>query len=284
MNKTTIISLLLAPVIGLPTAAQANPDIEHMITMSVEMMKQSGELARGADCLGVPESRLEASTRNAMKHCFARFNLEQEEQLNACMQERSMRELKVSQAQFDRCADRDDEPGEDALDRQITALMDQFGEDGPTEAQQQQLDALIQQQMTRGMEQMEQFVQASQKASQGTLDQITLPVYRNSQVMMHLTQGMNEFAGNKTLPAATFASQDTMDTIVAFYKKKLPNFGYKQLPSGDHIFMETMPKGFGILSHMDAYTQTPHVLISKAGSAPGTPKGTQTMIEIAYRK
>ncbi len=284
MNKTTILSLLLTPVLSLPAMVQANPDIDPMINMSVEMMKQSGELARGANCLGISESRLETSTRSAMKDCFSRFNMEQEDQLNACMESQSIRNLGISKADFDRCGDSDEVASDDAIDQQITALMDQFGEDGPTEAQLQQMEALHQQQMAQGMAQMEQFLQASQKASQGTLDQITLPVYKNSQVMMHLTQGMNAFAGNSTLPAATFASQDSIDTIVAFYKKKLPGFGYKKLAGGEHIFMESMPKNFDLLTHLEAYTQTPHIMISKAAAGPGTPKGMQAMIEIAYRK
>ncbi|MDX1692862.1 MAG: hypothetical protein R3208_03795 [Ketobacteraceae bacterium] len=284
MNKKTGISLLISVVMGCSFTAQANPDIDPMINMSIDMMKQSGELARGASCLGVSEAKLESSTRKAMRDCFSRFNMEQEDQLNACMEKSSIRSLGISKADFDRCGDSDDMASEDALEQKIMALMDQFGEDGPTEAQMQQLEALQQQQMARGMEQMEQFLQASQKAGEGTLDQITLPVYKNAQVMMHLTQGMNAFAGNNTLPAATFASQDSISAIVAFYKEKLPGFGYKQLPGGEHIFMESMPKNFDLLTHLNAYTQTPHVMISRAAAGPGMPEGTQTMIEIAYRK
>lgn len=167
-------------------------------------------------------------------------------------------------------------------------IMAQVGNEGPTEAQQRELDRLHQQHTDNNMKEMQQQMSFMQEVSAQTVSQITLPIYQNSQVMMHVTQGMTLDDGSgTTLPAATFTSADAAQAVIDYYQKKLKGFKGKDLGDGMYIFMETMPEGFNVLSHMKEYTTTPHVLVRSIvneAEKSALPPNTQTMIEISYRR
>ncbi len=173
-------------------------------------------------------------------------------------------------------------------EREMERIMEQMGEEGPTEAQQRKLDQLHQQHIDNNVKEMQQQMNMMQQVSQNTVSQITLPIYQNSQVMMHITQGMSlEDGSGTTLPAATFTSSDAAQAVIDYYQKKLKGFKGKDLGDGMYIFMETMPEGFNVLSHMKEYTTTPHVLVRAIVSESeksALPPNTQTMIEISYRR
>ncbi|TQV71811.1 hypothetical protein FKG94_19400 [Exilibacterium tricleocarpae] len=172
----------------------------------------------------------------------------------------------------------------DEYDREVDAIMDAAGGGELSAAQRRRIMALSEAKMDRQQQQLAEMMAKVSRASQGTEDQVTLPVYANSKIMMHaLDPSIMGQAGQ--LPAATFASPDTVEKVLAFYRQQLPNFEYKELPGGEHILMESMPPGFAILSHMEAYYTTPHVLIRADRGQPGlTPENTRSFIEIAYRR
>ncbi|VUD58492.1 hypothetical protein TDB9533_02436 [Thalassocella blandensis] len=148
----------------------------------------------------------------------------------------------------------------------------------------QKMEALQQAVVQENMDKMGRQMQMLSKASEGTLDSITLPMYNNSNVLMHVPQGMKMGEGVKALPAATFSSSDSVDKIAAYYQKTLPNYKVKKMDDGQVIIMETMPKDFDVLKHFNEYATTPHVTITPVADAGvGLPKGTKSTIEIAYR-
>ncbi len=173
-------------------------------------------------------------------------------------------------------------PEELAMDN----ILSQVGENGPTAEQQQEIERLQQVLINKSTQQMNNMLSLASAASQGTEDQITLPIYKNSQIIMHMTQGMGMGdSGMTTLPAATFAAFDSLDTVFKFYQSKLSNFQHKKLSENEIIFMEKIPFNFNVLTHMEAYMTTPHVLIRKANGGDGmAPENTQTLIEIAYKR
>ena len=142
-------------------------------------------------------------------------------------------------------------------------------------------EAIVQESMAEMNEQMAMVA----KASEGTLDSITLPVYSNSKVMVHIPQGMSIGGdGIKALPAATFSSTDSVEQIARYYQKKLPKFKMKKMDDGQVVLMEKMPADFDLLKHFNEYASTPHVTITPApNQGMGMPKGTKSTIEIAYR-
>lgn len=166
-------------------------------------------------------------------------------------------------------------------EKSMQALLEKGGELSAEDRA--KLRALQEAVMQEGMDEMDQQIQMMAKASEGTLDSITLPVYSNSKVMMHVPVGMN-LNGVKALPAATFSSSDSVDKILAYYQKKLPNFKMKKMSDGQVFLMETLPQNFDVLKHMKEYVTTPHITISPVkDQGMGVPSGTKSTIEIAYR-
>ena len=320
MNKYVVLLSVFVCAI-----AQANvEENQAMFDMMLSMMKNSPADGRveAAACLGVSEAKLESMAEHAMKTCFEQHKTKTPEDfmdsMDACFEPTMEKQSGLSKAQFDRCESKEDKALEKLahIEDQIDALYDQLdellydteGNHNQIEMLENQLDALnkerraVEDSLDRGMgesaftpdsmeasmEQMEEVMQWVSEASEQSLHLITLPVYENSQVMMHMADSSQmEMAGvTNALPSATFASKDPAEKILAFYRKKLPDFKYKHLGNGEHILMETMPDDFNILKDMDLYLSTPHVLIRPMDgkAALGAPADAQSSIEVSYRQ
>lgn len=248
MKRAALITLAILPCSTLAMAP------EQMADMSISMMKASGMLASNAQCLGISEASYEGGIRHSMETCLGKISPDDDEKLDQCMQETLPKRLDISLAELNRC----DEEADEAEEMNDPEAM----------------QAMARQQMA-----------LMQKMSQGTEKQITLPIYPNSQMIIHLTDGMMmDDEKQETLPAATLASKDNIDSVIQFYQKKLPNFAHKKLSEGEYLFMRSMPAGFDILKNFEAYTSTPHVLISKLNGNDKMVPGAKTKIEIAYKK
>ncbi|MDF2179001.1 hypothetical protein P2G88_12140 [Aliiglaciecola sp. CAU 1673] len=158
-----------------------------------------------------------------------------------------------------------------------------------TPEQQKKLDMLAEKAKSEMRQQMQGNLNLLSQSAQGTEDQITLPVYPNSKIMVHLTQGGTfDYEGDgvtvNTLPSATFATADSPEEVLAFYQRKLSNYQFKQSTDDTVLLMESMSPGFDLLKDMEQYVSTQHIAISKIdGSIVGAP-GANTRIEIAYKK
>lgn len=136
--------------------------------------------------------------------------------------------------------------------------------------------------MADGIAMMNQALQ--QHAETVGTDDVTLPIYKNARVMSHFSSGeMTAMHGVKPLPALVMTSPDSTTTIASYYRKKLTGFREHNF-NGDILFMQGGPKYFDYVQDYETYAVTPHVLISPLQHGSGVPAGTQSKIEIAYKK
>jgi len=293
MNKiTSIIALTL-----FSTTLIANPN-EAMIDYSMQMMKQKGMFQQLAQCTGASATKLEKAMRGSMKNCMTEEYLNDQTAAKQCSLSYLTKETGLTEAQFESCQTSEESQPKSEYELKLEELEREqniyFEKEELTDADEKRLTqineeigTLMASQQKAAMEQMGQLVKAISKASKGTTDQITLPVYHNSQVISHMTKAGEIQMGDltlKTLPAATFSSNSDIKTIVAFYKKQLPNFKLQHDESGDYLFMETMSDNFDLLRNIQEFTSTPHINISPENNEAGLmPEGTQVVIEIAYR-
>lgn len=265
-----------------------------------------------SQCLGVSRDTLLNSFDTPDKRCFDTYkSVNPDDFLDKafdCVSESLLKSLGVSKEKLSRCSieaekdpsvkleleanaleDKldslpdDDYAGREKLENQIDALRDKafsmnrnsYDESAsPAENYQTHLNSFA--------EQMQQIAEASKK----TIHLITLPIYENSTVMMHAITG-STMGGHATLPAATFASPDGSDKILAYYKKELPSFSLFTQEDGQYLLMEQAPKGFNMYKDLSTYYSTPHILISPQMETANNgmqiaPSGTRTKIEIAY--
>ncbi len=127
------------------------------------------------------------------------------------------------------------------------------------------------------------FINAGLKAhaSQSSIDDVTLPLYPNSQVVSHLSNKQMTIGDINVLPAIVLATNADFDQVRHFYQQKLPRYKEFAIDNGI-IFMEQAPVNFNILSHFALYTSTPHVLIEDMSSNRINNKEGKTKIEISY--
>ncbi|MCO7224612.1 hypothetical protein [Pleionea sp. CnH1-48] len=297
------------------------------LDMIIQEAQTSPEFSEAMRCLGISESKARKMYEKKAQSCYGKTKqLPMPQFMDAigqCM-ESFPKELGVSQSALDRCAPQGDaseaayaqsQMQMEKLERELDRL---YANENPSPKQQKrideiigQLEALASQQMgmddaafanmdqmaARGMapdpgaaEDIQRALSMSKKMSQSTVGQITLPIYKNSEILVHMTEdmlassGMREIGAN--LPAATFASPDSIKSILSYYQKKLPSFKVKKIASDEYLLMESMPKDFSMTTHMDKYFSTPHVLIKNAVNDPTgmVPANAKAIIEIAYRK
>lgn len=117
---------------------------------------------------------------------------------------------------------------------------------------------------------------------------VTLPVYKNATLMAHISdekqlQSRAKMYGTKSLPDVLLASRDTLAVVANYYRKHLHHFKEYKLHNGV-LFIEKGPEKFSMVRDMKLYVSTPHVMIVKDSNDPMAPKGTNSKINIAYRK
>lgn len=80
-----------------------------------------------------------------------------------------------------------------------------------------------------------------------------------------------------------FASLDSPEKILAYYRKSLPSFDFKDFGDGDIVFIHNRPEDPDPLDFNTFYL-TPHVSIMEIeGDRPGLPSGVEALIEIFYK-
>lgn len=276
-------------------AAAAYADEEQMILNMMDAQLESGAYKSGAACLGVSEQKLADAAKKAMSACF-KTNKDSEELLDKCVQGHAIKSLGVTAKKFEACRDAEEESDQGdfsemtRLNAKLDKLWEKIGDREPTKAEEAEIAALsaqIDKAMQEGLKgaraNMEKSLGMVEQASQGTEKDITLPIYKNSKIKIHSMSGTS-LGGEKGLPAATFSSPDSPDKIIAFYKKALPKYAFKDLGEIGVIFMETMPANFDILKHNKEYMSVPHVYIRSLTDESSKKQGIKSLIEIAYRK
>lgn len=302
-------------LVGLCASASTMGNTEKnqaMFDMMMAMAKnsQDADTAAAAKCLGTTEAKMQAIFERAMTSCFNRYKHEAFDafttHMEACVEPAIEKESGFSRDKIASCHSEEDKIEDEYAN--IEAQMDQLNEQldklyssdassadievlteqlNQLEAQAAALDNAMPPNSIAGQtEELAKSLEMLAQASTQSLHLITLPIYENSKVMMHMIDGGNMMGMNKALPAATFSSTDEANKIIAFYRKSLPTFTYKDLGNGEHIFMEKMPQDFHILRNVSEYMSTPHVMIRGIVGQPpmGVTAGAKSMIEIAYRE
>ena len=317
------VALALPALASDDSAAVEKNRAMYSMMLSLAKNSASDEISAAAQCLGVSRAELDAILERAMTGCFEQHKNKAftafSTQMEACVGPAVRRESGFSQKQLEDCRSEEDKAEEEiaqieaqmeALSQQLDALYQSDKSDEQSAAMKAQLQALDSRRrqleevldgpldgemaaqqdaaafMQAARQQMHAAMRQLSEASAQTLHLITLPIYQNSQVIVHMIDGSQMQAGAGVLPSASFASADAADDILAFYRQKLPGFYYKNLGNGQHILMESMPDDFDLSTHQQLYMRTPHVLIRSLDDASmaGAPAGTQSKFEVSYRE
>jgi len=230
---------------------------EEFMNAMIDQQLNSGEFKEPAKCLGVSEKKIADSTKSVFSTCVKSVGMTEDDALDNCVKTAMPKALGVAKGKFESCAQKFEE--EDEADM----AADSFD---PKE-----IEALA-----AGLE------NTLQAAASGSEGKITLPVYPGSKIQSHFEDGM-KFGEVQTPPGAMFSSSDSVQQIVAFYKKSLKGYDYKDMGKFGHLFMKNMPANFDFMKDMNLYLSTPHVLVTGFGGAGG-PRGAKSKIEIAYEK
>lgn len=304
------ITLIMAALISSPLMANEAQN-RAMLDMMKAMAGQSAENQQVAECLGTNVTKMKKAFDQTIESCFDKLkNLPSEEftdEISACLELEIPARLGISNDRFEKCDQEDSQSDsafmtpemrklQDKVD-QLSAELDQLYERGAPESQleqkmaqleqlSEQLGLLMEQTFSPGgamQQELAGHLELMSKSSEGTLHLITLPLYPQAKVMMHMPVAGKLDLGKEytTLPAATFTSVDNISKVSDFYQKNLKGFQKKTLAGGDIVFMKDMPANFDLLTHMQAYVSQPHVLIKKAEG--GMFPGAATFIEIAYQ-
>ncbi len=294
---------LISSLITVSTSAQDNTR-QAMLDTLVNHLHTSSELVKDAACLGVSTGVLEDAYEKYLYQCAdvpeARVARDLESfmaALESCYMPAVLEELSISREEAEACfgaaaESRAGSAGEkyNGSDAEIEAILARLDADEPSRQTIQQLQVVQQTDVENDGRKVEGAMGSRGLIAKATQGQITLPIYKNSQIINHMadTQSKGQSGADSidVIPAATFASPDSPKTVLEFYRRRLPGFKFKQLASDEYILMESMPDNFDLLQHMKEYISTPHVLIKKAtaGSEGDLPAAAKSMIEIAYRK
>ena len=209
----------------------------------VELMKSNGTLVDSSNCLGISADKFETAIRTVMPKCLKQNGFDSEEAMEFCMVDGLSQKTGVNKRKLASCADEADKQAELA-----------------------------------SQDEMENAMDAMRRSSEKTLNLITLPIYPQSKVVMHMTTGivMPTLEGKvQALPAATFESEEVPEKILAFYRNKLPDYEVKKLVQGEILLMPSFPENFNLIEDYHAYMTTEHVMIREQSG--------KTLIEIAYK-
>ncbi|WP_086931840.1 hypothetical protein [Agarilytica rhodophyticola] len=114
------------------------PNVDFIL----EVMKQNGGFAEGAQCLGIAEDKMDGIMRKAIAHCFGKYEMAQEDALDACFKTQISSLSGKSPSQIEAC-----ESDEDKLERKLSEV------DSKIEALQLELQELN---LNEGLSQMDE--------------------------------------------------------------------------------------------------------------------------------
>ncbi len=260
MRVTTngLIAFLLSIMVSLVVRAD---QMDNTVKMLINQMKQDPVGPKMFACLEVSESKFYTAFEKTLRYCFKKHANDDssDDKMDTCFESQTAQNLKINPSKITECENKFLEDGTHSGE------IKNDGSDNmsPEEIQQ------------AGLDRLKKTMTMLKTMSQGTEDQITLPIYAPSEIVSHFTKETSQ-AG--TAPVAMFQSSDSVAKIIAFYDAKLSHFDKKLFDSGMAVYMENMPEGFDLLNSMDFYQKTPHVTVYSIND----PSGSKTMIEIAY--
>lgn len=158
----------------------------------------------------------------------------------------------------------------DPLLEELEALTERIGEREPTAAEQRQIDDIIERMQQRGVAEMQQLVDGMVDASQGTAGSISLPVYPDAQLLIHIPASGSMTLGDEqyaTLPGASFVTDATPEQVLAFYRQQLPSYQLHRpslLSATDTALMQHLPAGFDYVRDTGIAMGIPHIYIQPA--------------------
>jgi hypothetical protein len=227
--KRLLIVIATSTLLSLSINAKADKN-EAMVEMIVSMMKKSGEISGLSRCLGITEDSFLNAYKKTIEVCIPKDGLE-----GNCMEESASEVFGISKAKFDACTNDD------------TELSDQEENIDFSTLSEEEKMAFIEKQQAEGLARMEEMADLMKKASEGTENDITLPVYNPSSLTSHYVNGMESNSGKKTLPVATFTTSDSVEKVIEFYEESLPTF--KVSKSGEiYYVMKEVPNNLFQLS------------------------------------
>lgn len=304
------IILIMAGLLSLPVLAHEAQN-RAMTDMMKTMAERSAENPQVAECLGVSIAKMKQAFNQTIESCYAKLKkLPSEEftdELSACLELELPASLSITSERFQKCDEEEDQSESsfltpemkalqakvDHLSSELDALYEQGASEKVLEKKIAELESLAEQMNNLTVQafapggsmhqEMEKHMELLAQASESTLHLITLPIYPQAKVMMHMpVSGRLELDKEYiTLPAATFTSTDDPGKVAKFYQKNLKGFQKKVLKDGEIVFMKDIPGNFELMTHMQDYVSQPHVLIKKAEGAMMV--GAKSFIEIAYQ-
>lgn len=252
-------------VVTLPSKSY---NIDFVVNMAVEQMKQSGVLSGISSCLNVKENEFLKAYTKTVRHCLNKHGMDEssEAAVQSCFTDQTKARLNVSDSVFNQCSQKFAETEEEA-------------EVDYAELSDEEFDKHLEKKRLEEIETMKSMVEMSHAMNKGTEKNITLPVFPGSKIIAHYQKGMTINENTQTLPVATFSSTKKVQEVVDFYRKKLPKFKLKKDSDQSFILMESIPEGFDTLKDIALLYNTPHIEIYKNGSA----KDADTSIVISYQ-
>lgn len=269
--SNTLIGLLLLSTLS--TLAKAD-QIDNIIKMSLNQMKQDPEMQEVFNCLGVSESKFYAVYKKTFRYCFKKYGTDDsaDDKMGTCFGNQTAQGLNINISKFAECENEGPQDDTDSVEMDDVDFENMSPEE---------LQEYVKQEQQAGLQELEETMTMIKAMSQGTEDQVTLPIYAQSKIVSHFTNEMDSQKKAGILPAAMFQSSDSIAKIAAFYDTELSNFDKKLYEEdGMVVYMENTPKGFELANDMDSYQKIPHVAIYTVK----TPSGSKTMIEIAYSR
>jgi hypothetical protein len=266
-------------------------DLDKMV---MSHLKTSGELSKIARCSGSSESEVEQALTSSLEDCKKQHNTESDA-FQVCLKSSASKSLNVDTDKMNACMASNTKSSATKIDNtsmDMQAIYKQHGvsaEDLALLAQMQSLVGKGDQQTaspTNSQSAQNPMALMFGGAQKNSIEQITLPVFPNSKLAMHIPITTTlDIDGKKikTLPVATLSSDQSFATVLAFYKAKLPDYKVLKNDTGRTILMQHVPKGFDVIKDTDILSTIPHVALAHAVASSIAPDA-KVSIEIAYQK
>jgi hypothetical protein len=229
LMKKLVTLIVTTALLSLPVITKADEN-DAMVEMIFNMMKQSGEMSSVSNCLGVTEKNFIKSYKKTIRDCIPQDGLEGD-----CMEKSAPKNFGVSKNKFDACTSDDSEAAEQEEDLDYSTLSDE------------ERVILFKKEQADSIARFEEMAALMKKSSEGTEDKISLPVYSPSTIASHYGRGMKNSQGKVTLPVATLTTKDSVENVIEFYKKSIPDFEIKD-NMGVYYVMNKIPEDLAKLS------------------------------------
>lgn len=258
MTRVKLSILLFSVTLLSTTNIMAQSGGKQAATKQLEMMlSQPCHDSGFTQCAGIKKSACMQAAKKTATNCVALMPTDfgnqngSSDKFDACVERNMQKGAGVSPATLDRCGQNPSEAPEMASLQEMGNMMRRHAKTSSTSG-------------------------------------VTLPVYKNAEIMMHIRDdknlnSMKAMLGVKPLPGITLASAASVATVSAYYRGKLKGFKEYKVEGGV-LFMEKGPKQFDMVRDIKLYSTTPHVMVDSINNNPLAPPGSKSKIEIGYRR